>query len=120
MGVALGFWVGAIVGVADGALVTVGDGGAVFVGAVVAVCVGGIVAVGGAAVGGDEVGDGGAVGGRAVGWTAGCDCAVAIGAGMLVAAGLPAHATNSSNIASIIVKRMVFRKGRDFMVLPPF
>jgi hypothetical protein len=91
----------------------VGAGSAVFVGAVVAVCVGGIVAVGGDAVGG-------AVGGRVVGWTAGCGCVGAVEASLLVAAGLPPHAPISSNIASIIVKSVAFRKGRDFIVAPPF
>jgi hypothetical protein len=117
VGVALGFWVGAIVGVADGALVAVDVSGAVVVGAVVSVCVAGIVAVAGDVVGGDAVG--GAVGGRVVGWTAGCGC-VAVGASVLVAAGLPPQAAIHSSIASIIVKRMVFREGRDFIVAPPF
>jgi hypothetical protein len=118
--VALGFWVGATVRIADGALVAVGGGGAVLVGATVAVYVGGGAAVGGDAVGGGDVGAGGTVGGKAVGCAAGCDCVVAIGAGVLGAAGLLAHAASSRIIASMIVKSVVFRRDRDFIVTPPF
>jgi hypothetical protein len=117
VGVALGLWVGAIVGVADGALVAVAVGDAVAVAGGIAVCVGGIVAVAGDVVGSNAVGSAG--GGRDVGWTPGCGC-VAVGASVLVAAGLPPQAAIHSSIASISVKRMVFRKGRNFIVAPTF
>jgi hypothetical protein len=45
---------------------------------------------------------------------------VAIGAGVLGAAGLLAHAASSRIIASMIVKSVVFRRDRDFIVTPPF
>jgi hypothetical protein len=48
------------------------------------------------------------------------EASVAVTASLLVAAGLPPHAVIHSNIASIIVKSVVFRKGRDFIVVPPF